>query len=429
MNIISIIEKKKNNIELSPREVEFFVKGVTDGAVSDMQAAAFLMAVCINGMSDEECFALTDSMVKSGDIVSLKGIAGNTVDKHSSGGVGDSTTFVVMPALAALGYPSAKMSGRGLGHTGGTIDKLEAIKGMRVELDSEEFVAQVNDIGLAVISQSKNICPADKRLYAIRDVTATVDSIPLIAASIMSKKLAGGAKNIVLDVKCGNGAFMKDIESARLLAEKMIAIAKSAGRTAVAVLTRMDEPLDSYIGNSLEIIGALKVLKGGKNRLYEVSKHLAVYLLEAMGENPKTAAQLFDEVIDSRAALSVFTEMIKRQGGDVSMLEENILLTSKNKAAVLSTRSGYISSTDCEGIGRFCASLGAGRTQVGDSIEHDTGLILHVKIGDYVDAEKPIATVFYNKDSLSALLTGFERLIGYSDTPIEPQPDIIGVIR
>lgn len=429
MNILSVIEKKKNAEELSPMEVEFFVNGVTDGSVSDAQTAAFLMAVVINGMTESETFALTDAMARSGVRISLDKVSGETVDKHSSGGVGDSTTFIVAPALTAMGYKCAKLSGRGLGHTGGTLDKLEAVKGLKVELSDNEFIKQVNDIGIAVIGQSRALCPADKRLYAIRDVTATVDSIPLIASSIMSKKLAGGAKNIVLDVKCGKGAFMKNEKRASALAKLMTEIGKNAGRNTVAVVTRMDEPLDNYIGNGLELLGALKVLRGAKNRLYNVSKSLVAALLEALGENSNKAKERFDEVIFNGSALRLFETMIERQGGDISMLDENGLMTAKHIVALKASRCGYISGMDCEGIGRFACFLGAGRTKLGDSVEHNVGIELNVKIGDYIKKDDIIAHVHYNRSELAAFAQGFESLIRYSEDKIKPLADVIEVIR
>ncbi|NCA67025.1 MAG: thymidine phosphorylase, partial [Clostridia bacterium] len=322
-----------------------------------------------------------------------------------------------------------KMSGRGLGHTGGTLDKMEAIAGMRVELTPEQFINQVNDIGLAVIGQSKNICPADKKLYAIRDITATVDSIPLIASSIMSKKLAGGAKNIILDVKCGRGAFLKDEKSAEKLASKMVTIGNNAGKKTVAVITRMDEPLDSHIGNSLEIIGALEVLKGKRNRLYEVSKQLVISLLQNLGKDTCSAESAFDEALSSGDALSVFTEMVRRQGGDIALLEKNRLLTAKYKVDIAATREGYVAGMDCEGIGLYCASLGAGRLQLEDIIEYDVGLILHIIIGDYVKIGQNIATVFFNREELIDTVNKFESLIEYSDNKIIRQSDIISIIN
>lgn len=428
MNILNIIEKKKNSKELSPCEVEFFVKGVSDGSIADIQISALLMAISINGMSDNECFALTRAMQNSGETVSLDGVIGQTVDKHSSGGVGDSTTFVIAPTLAALGYKVAKLSGRGLAHTGGTLDKLESIKGMRVGLTKDEFINQVNDIGIAVIGQSGELCPADKKLYAIRDVTATVNSIPLIASSIMSKKLAGGAKNIILDVKCGKGAFVKDIETAKQLAEKMVTIGKNAGRNTIAVITNMDEPLDNFIGNGLEIIGALKVLGGVKNRLYSVSKQLVANLLVSMGFEKGLAENEFDNAIHSGKALNVFTEMIRKQGGDISMLNEKSLLTAKYSYKINAANCGYISAMDCEGIGNFVQNLGAGRKKHTDTVEHDVGVKLNVKIGDYINEGEEIATVYYNKKELENSIMDFEKLLIYSDKEPIKKSDILAVI-
>ncbi len=429
MNIIDVIEKKKNAQELSPSEVEFFVKGVTDGSVSDAQAAALLMAVVINGMSDYEACALTDAMSRSGTIVSLDCIDGITVDKHSSGGVGDSTTFIVAPTLAAMGYKCAKLSGRGLGHTGGTLDKLESVRGLKTELSEREFIEQINDIGIAIIGQSDALCPADKRLYAIRDVTATVDSIPLIASSIMSKKLAGGAQNLVLDVKCGTGAFMHEEVKAKSLAALIVKIAKNAGRNAVAVVTRMDEPLDSFIGNGLELLGALKVLKGEKNRLYNVSKQLVVELLKSLGVSDLDAQRRFDAALFSGSALERFKNMIELQGGDIGMLDEKGLLTARFKTAIRASRDGYILSMDCAGLGRFACALGAGRTRLGESVEHNVGIELKVKCGDYIKAGEILAYAHYNRVELATLVENFETLIEYCDNKVEIPSDIIAVIK
>ena len=395
MRIYDIINKKKNGLSLSKEEIDFFVKGVTDRSIPDYQTTALLMAIVLKGMTDEETFYLTDAMAHSGDIVCLDEIKGTKVDKHSTGGVGDSTTFVVLPILASLGLKCAKMSGRGLGHTGGTLDKLESI-GINVEIGEEEFFREVNDIGLAVIGQTKNICPADKILYSLRDVTATVDSIPLIASSIMSKKLAGGSDVIVLDVKTGEGAFMKTVDSAVLLAEKMVAIGKAFNKKISAVITDMNEPLDNYVGNSLEIYGALKVLKGEQNELYEVSKALVKEACR-LSEIEVTDEDI-DLVIKSGKAKEKFVNMIKWQNGDVSYIEDKEKLkASKYTYPIICNYDGYVKSFDLERLGLSICKIGGGREKADDKIDYFVGAEINVKVGDKVNKGDTLGVVYQNK--------------------------------
>lgn len=395
MRIYDIICKKKNGLALTKEEIDFFVKGVTDRSIPDYQTTALLMAICLKGMTDEETFYLTDAMAHSGDMVCLDEIKGVKVDKHSTGGVGDSTTFVVLPILASLGLKCAKMSGRGLGHTGGTLDKLNSI-GVNVEISEEEFFKEVNEIGLSVIGQTKNICPADKILYSLRDVTGTVDSIPLIASSIMSKKLAGGSDVIVLDVKTGDGAFMKTKEEATLLAEKMVAIGKAFNKKISAVITDMNEPLDDYVGNSLEIYGALKVLEGEKNELYLVSKAL---VLEAIGlSGLSVTCDEIDKVISSGKAKEKFIEMIKWQNGDVSFItDKEKLKGAKYTYPIVAKESGYVQSFDLEKLGLSVCKIGGGREKADDVIDYFVGVEINVKVGGKVNANDVIGTVFNNK--------------------------------
>lgn len=395
MRIYDIINKKKNGLSLSKEEIDFFVKGVTDRSIPDYQTTALLMAIVIKGMTDEETFYLTDAMAHSGDIVCLDDIKGVKVDKHSTGGVGDSTTFVVLPILASLGLKCAKMSGRGLGHTGGTLDKLESI-GTNVEIGEKDFFSQVNELGLAVIGQTKNICPADKILYSLRDVTATVDSIPLIASSIMSKKIAGGSDVIVLDVKTGEGAFMKTVDNAVLLAEKMVAIGKAFNKKISAVITDMNEPLDNYIGNSLEIYGALKVLEGEKNELYEVSKALVKEACRLSGV--EVSDEDIDFTIKSGKAKEKFVSMIKWQNGDVSYLEnKEKLKASKYSYPIISNCDGFVNSFHLEGLGLNICKIGGGRETADDKIDYFVGAEINVKVGDKVKNGDVIGVLYQNE--------------------------------
>ncbi len=395
MRIYDIICKKKNGLALTKEEIDFFVQGVTDRSIPDYQTTALLMAICLKGMTDEETFYLTDAMAHSGDMVCLDEIKGVKVDKHSTGGVGDSTTFVVLPILASLGLKCAKMSGRGLGHTGGTLDKLNSI-GVNVEISEEKFFKEVNEIGLSVIGQTKNICPADKILYSLRDVTGTVDSIPLIASSIMSKKLAGGSDVIVLDVKTGDGAFMKTKEEATLLAEKMVAIGKAFNKKISAVITDMNEPLDDYVGNSLEIYGALKVLEGEKNELYLVSKALVLEATRLSGLS--VTCDEIDKVISSGKAKEKFIEMIKWQNGDVCFIEgKEKLKGAKYTYPIVAKESGYVQSFDLEKLGLSVCKIGGGREKADDVIDYFVGVEINVKVGGKVNANDVIGTVFNNK--------------------------------
>jgi len=397
MNIYDIIEKKKNKKELNKEEIDFFINNYTNGEIPDYQISALLMAICINGMTEEEIYNLTMSIVTSGETIDLSGIEGTTVDKHSTGGVGDKTTLIITPIVASLGGKVAKMSGKGLGYTGGTIDKLESIEGFQVQIEREEFIKQVNTIGAAIVSQSGNLTPADKKLYALRDVTATVDSIPLIASSVMSKKIAAGSKGILLDVKMGSGAFMKTQEEAKQLAEKMVRIGTKARRKTIALITNMDIPLGNAIGNILEVKEAIEVLKGdGPKDLTELCVELATYMtMMCNNEEKSKCRELVEESINSGKAYKKFKEIIEAQGGTLDIIEKNSIL--EPKLTIYSPQSGYIVHMDTENIGKISSKLGAGREKKEDTIDYKAGIIIKAKTGEYIKTGDPIAE-FYTSD-------------------------------
>lgn len=400
MRMYDIIHKKRNGGELNGDEIRFFVEGYTNGSVPDYQAAAFCMAVYFQGMTEKETSELTLAMAESGDQIDLSGIDGFTVDKHSTGGVGDKTSLIVAPIVASCGGKVAKMSGRGLGHTGGTVDKLEAIPNFRTELTPDEFIKQVNNIGLCIVGQTGELAPADKKLYALRDVTATVESIPLIASSIMSKKLAAGSKGIVLDVKTGSGAFMKTFEESENLAKKMVSIGKSAGRSVTAVITNMDIPLGNSVGNSLEVIEAIKTLKGeGESDLTDVCLTLAAQMLcMVTGEDEKACYAMAKDAIDDGSALNKLCEMISAQGGNAGVVDDfSLFKQPKHTVEISSEREGYIEHTDAEKIGLASVILGAGREKKGDPIDSSAGIVLKKKTGDRVEKGDTLA-IFYTDD-------------------------------
>ena len=391
-----IITKKKNGARLSDEEIAFFVEGYTSGRIPDYQASALLMAICLRGMDDGEAAALTGAMMRSGDVVDLSAFGGRTADKHSTGGIGDKTTLIAAPIAAELGCIIPKMSGRGLGHTGGTVDKLEAIAGYRTALTPEEFTGIVGRVGLAVIGQSGNLAPADKKLYALRDVTAPVDSIPLIASSIMSKKLASGAESIILDVKVGSGAFMKTAEEARRLACLMVDIGKAHGRRVKAVLSDMDMPLGAAVGNATEVAEAVDVLCGRcGGALRTLSVTLAALMAEAACGLPRTEALARAEAaIDSGAAFRRMCEWIGAQGGNTAMLTDTKRLPQpKYTHTLTANRDGYITATDAEAIGHTAVMIGAGRAVKEDTIDPSAGIIFQRNVGDRVAASDVIATL------------------------------------
>jgi len=434
MRAYDVIKRKRDGQKLTAEEVKFIIDSFVSGSLPDYQMAAFLMAVFFKGMDEQETFWLTDSMRLSGDLISLEGIQGFTVDKHSTGGVGDKTSLVLGPVLAALGMKVAKMSGRGLGHTGGTIDKLESIRGFSCDLPSAKFIDAVNKIGVAIVGQTGNLVPADKKIYALRDVTATVDSIPLIAASIMSKKLAVANQGLVLDVKVGSGAFMKTLADARELARAMVKIGKQAGRKVAAVLSNMDEPLGHMIGNALEVREAIDTLRGkGPADLVELVKALArEALLMAPGSKltQAEAGAKVAEVLASGAAFAKFVEMVRIQGGDTSMIEHpEKLPTAKKIVPLASDRDGHVAAIECEEIGLAAMMLGAGRETKESKIDMAVGLELVKHVGDTVKKGEPLAQVHIdpNRDNTKAL----ERLraaFRLADTPVQPQPLVLDIV-
>lgn len=394
MNIVDIINKKRCGKELDEGEISFFVNGYTSGAIADYQAAALLMAVCINGMTPTETTVLTLAMRDSGDKADLSDISGFKIDKHSTGGVGDKTTLVVAPVVAACGLKVAKMSGRGLGHTGGTIDKLESVPGFRTTLGKAEFTAAVNKAGLSVIGQSGNLAPADKKLYALRDVTGTVESLPLIASSIMSKKLAADADGIVLDVKVGSGAFCKTEEQALRLAQAMVAIGNGAGKKTSALLTDMETPLGTTVGNALEVREAIETLHGeGEERFTALCLELATAMLVTGGKGSEEHCRtLARRALESGAALSHFAAFIEAQGGNAAVTENTALLPQAKVVVPLTAqRDGYIVKQDAFMYGRAALELGAGRKRKEDGIDPTAGIVLNKKYGDRVKANEAVA--------------------------------------
>lgn len=414
MNTYDLILKKRNGYVLEQKEIEYLVDGFTKGNIPDYQMAAFLMAVYFQGMNHEETTMLTMAMADSGDRLDLSGIKGIKVDKHSTGGVGDKTSLVLGPILASLGVPVAKMSGRGLGHTGGTIDKLEGIPGFKTAIDEEKFIRQVNEVKLAIVGQTANLAPADKKIYALRDVTATVDNVSLIAASIMSKKLAAGADAIVLDVKVGSGAFMKTLEDARLLAKTMVAIGNLAGKETIAVITDMNEPLGNAVGNILEVKEAIECLKGnGEERLLEVSKTLAGYmlLLAKKADSFEQARELIEEAISSKRAFEKMKEFVAAQGGEIKYLEDESLFAKAQYAGVIygedlikrtqdaeQWEEVYLTACDNQEIGMVSLILGGGRMTKDSPIDLSVGIKLHKHLGNRIQKEDTIAILYANDE-------------------------------
>ena len=400
--MIEIIQKKKNGLELTKEELEFVVEKYVSGEIPDYQMSALLMAIVLNGMTDEETINLTKIMKNSGDILELNEIDGIKVDKHSTGGVGDKTTLVLAPLLATVGLKVVKMSGRGLGHTGGTIDKLESIKGFNTSLSIDEVIKQVNEIGVAVVGQTGNLVPADKKIYALRDVTATVDSIPLIASSIMSKKLAVSSDVILLDIKVGNGALMQTIDDARKLANLMIKIGKSENRKTVCVLSNMDEPLGEMIGNATEVIESIDTLKGnGPKDLNELVLTLGGLIVSlAKNISVEEAKEDLDNNLKNGQAYLKFKEMVYAQGGDI----DNINL-SKKSISIKSKDEGFIKSIGTLNLGEILKEMGAGRIKKEDKINHKIGMKIHKKVGDYIKKDEELVTLYtednnYNIDKI-----------------------------
>lgn len=433
MNVYEIIDKKKRGLELNQTEIEYLINGYVNNEIPDYQISAWLMAVYFQGMTDRELLALTNCMTKSGEIVDLSSIMGVKVDKHSTGGVGDKVTLVVAPIVAACGGKVAKMSGRGLGFTGGTIDKLEAIPGLKTALAEEEFFNMVNEIGLAVMGQSADIAPADKKIYALRDVTATVDSIPLIASSIMSKKLAAGSDKIVLDVTVGSGAFMKDKENAVQLAEKMVAIGNGAGKKTVAILTNMDVPLGKMVGNNLEVVEAIETLKGrGPEDLLAVVVEIASTMLYlAQIGTKEECMKKVKRVIADGSALEKLKLMVERQGGDGSYIENpDQFEKAIYQHEIIANNSGYIGKMNTEECGKAAVLLGAGREVKDDPIDMTAGIQFNKKTGDVVKQGDIVAIAY--SSSKEKLQQGVQKISDiYDIVDKRPQvvPEIIGYIE
>ncbi len=433
MRMYDIIKNKRDNKELTKEEIEFFVKGYTDGSIPDYHASALTMAIFFNGMTEKETAILTLAMANSGDTVDLSKFENKTVDKHSTGGVGDKTTLIVAPIVASLDCIIAKMSGRGLGHTGGTVDKLESIDGFNTSLTNEEFFKQVKNIGIAVVGQTGNLTPADKKLYALRDVTATVDSIPLIASSIMSKKLAAGSHTIVLDVKCGSGAFMKTPEDAKALAEEMVKIGKNNNRNMAAIITDMNTPLGKNIGNSLEVIEAIEILKGnGAEDLKFVAKALASEIV-ALSKNIDIteANELVENAISSGEAFEKLKEWIVAQGGNGDWIENpDNFPKAKYSEDIIAENDCYISSMNAEEIGISSVILGAGREKKDDLIDMTAGIILNKKTGDKIKKGDIIATLYTNNEN--SIKSAKEKLLSaieFSDKKPQDIPLIYEIVR
>ncbi len=438
MRMVDLIEKKVNGEALSNEEIAYIVKGFTDGTIPDYQMAAFQMAVVFQGMTDRETADLTMAMMHSGEVVDLSDLRGVKVDKHSTGGVGDTTTLVIAPLVAACGGTVAKMSGRGLGHTGGTLDKLESIPGMCIEQPMDRFKEIVNRTGVAVIGQTGNLVPADKKMYALRDVTATVRSIPLIASSIMSKKLAAGTDAIVLDVKTGTGAFMSTVDEAEKLAHLMVSIGKLVGRECVAIITDMNQPLGLAVGNALEVREAVELLSGkipAGDPLYEVCMLLGTHMmiLSKLAKTEVEAREKLETALSGGAGLMKLREMIAAEGGDPSYIDIdriNELCKVKTTRNVYPKRAGYISAMNAERIGTAAQMLGAGRATKEDSIDPAVGLVMKKRLGDFVRPDEPLCVMYVNDESkLNAALDMFHSAFEYSEKKPDYRPMVYDVVR
>lgn len=422
MRMYDLILKKKQGGELSTDEIRYMIEGFTEGSIPDYQMSAMTMAICFRGMTPRETVDLTLAMRDSGDVLDLSGIKGVKVDKHSTGGVGDKTSLALTPIIAALGVPVAKMSGRGLGHTGGTIDKLECFDGFTTALSEEQFAGNVNTIGIAIAGQTANLAPADKKLYALRDVTATVDQMSLIASSIMSKKLASGSDAIVLDVKTGNGAFMKKLEDSRALAKEMVSIGTMAGKKTVAVITDMDQPLGRAVGNSLEVREAIDTLRGeGPADFKEVVFALGSQMLMLAGRaaDEKEARALMEGVIEDGSALDKFAQFVRAQGGDAAPVYDTSLLPVAGKTLeVTAKESGYVHRILAEDIGIACMTLGGGRETKESAIDLSVGIILEKKNGDAVSDGEVLATIYGNDDA--KMQAAYEKIAHVYEIAKEP---------
>lgn len=423
MRAVDIIIKKRDGFSLTKEEIEFFIKGFTAGTIDTYQASALTMAIYFRGMTDQEATYLTESILHSGDILDLSAIQGIKVDKHSTGGVGDKTSLVVGPLVASLGIKFAKMSGRGLGHTGGTLDKLEAIPGYNINIKEEDFIEQVNKIGIALVGQTGELAPADKKLYALRDVTGTVESIPLIASSIMSKKLASGADAICLDVKVGSGAFMKNVEDASKLASLMVEIGKNCGKNMTAILTNMEEPLGLAVGNSLEVIEAINTLNGnGPRDFTELCLEVAAHLVLAAGlaKTVEEAKALLKQQITNKEGLDTLAKLVEAQGGDASYIyHPEQFPIGKYTFKVLAKEEGYVSHIDALAIGNAAMMLGAGRSKIGDSIDHSVGIVLAKKVNDKVCKGEVLAVLYANTADCTAQMECVEEAYQISKNQVD----------
>ncbi len=428
MRMVDLIEKKRDGLELTTEEIQFVIKGYTDGSIPDYQVSALTMAIFFQGMTESERADLTMAMVESGDQIDLSKIEGIKVDKHSTGGVGDTTTLVLGPLVAAVGVPVAKMSGRGLGHTGGTIDKLESVEGFHVEIENDEFIKLVNQNKIAVIGQSGNLTPADKKLYALRDVTATVDSIPLIASSIMSKKIAAGADAIVLDVKTGAGAFMKTLDDSRELAKAMVRIGNNVGRNTMAVISDMSQPLGYAIGNALEVKEAIDTLKGeGPEDLTELCLTLGSHMvfLAKKANSLKEAREKLENVIKNGSALDTFKVFLSSQGGDASVVDDpQKLPQAKYTFELEAKQDGYVSEIAADEIGTAAMLLGAGRATKESEIDLAVGLMLRKKIGDQVQKGESLVTIYSNFENVEEVRNMLYENIAMSTEKV-PAPVLI----
>ncbi len=433
MRMVDIIVKKRSGEKLTKEEIDFFVRGFTDGQIPDYQASSLFMAILFKGMDKEEISLLTDAMLHSGDTIDLSPIEGIKVDKHSTGGVGDKTSLVLGPLVASCGVKLAKMSGRGLGHTGGTLDKLESIPGLSIAVEKDRFVRQVNDIGIAIVGQTGSLVPADKKMYALRDVTGTVESIPLIASSIMSKKLASGSDTILLDVKFGSGAFMKTLDQARNLAHTMVDIGDHLHRDTRAIITDMNEPLGMAIGNSLEVIEAIRTLKGeGPADLVELcSKAGAIMLMQAKKVGTfEEGLAMIEEKISSGAGLEKLAQLVKAQGGDESYVyHPEKFQTVAHVVEVRSDKDGYVREINALEIGEAAMKLGAGRATKEDVIDPAAGILLSRKVGDKVTRGELLCRVYTNKEEYEDVLDEIKESFKLSDEPVQVSPIIYEIVQ
>lgn len=434
MRAVDIIEKKREKLELSGKEIRFFINAYTTGELPDYQASAWAMAVLLNGMTAQETTDLTLAMAESGEMLDLSGVVDFALDKHSTGGVGDKTTLVVEPLVAATGLKVAKMSGRGLGFSGGTLDKMESIPGYRTNLSKEEFLTQLKEVGLVLTGQTGDLAPADGKLYALRDVTGTVPSLPLIASSIMSKKIAAGAQRIVLDVKVGVGAFMETLEEGRALAEIMVSIAQLTGRRAVALLSDMNQPLGNAVGNALEVKEAIDTLQGGgpddfREHALEVASQLI--LLGEAAETEKAAHSMAQKKLEDGSAWERFRQLVAAQGGDLAYIDDPQKLPQADLLQdVLASQDGYLKAVNARVVGETSVALGAGRAQKGDSIDLAVGIMVHNKVGDKLRKGQPLFTVHANdKGKLQAACERLLTALSWSEQPVYPLPLFYDIVK